>query len=176
MFNLISMAAVVLEVGRSGRADLRKLLVSILKNPMVVAALLGTAVNLSGLRLPGSAESVIADLSDMSTPLSFLSLGVSLDVAAISSRIRPLAIGVLGRLVLVPGIFMPIAVALGIRGQELCALTIFLGAPAAVAGYPMAVAMGADGELAGQSVIFTTLLSMITIFGWVWVLSHFALV
>ena len=171
-----AMAAVVLEVGRSGRADLRKLLISILKNPMVIAAILGVVVNLSGIRLPVSAESVIGDLSDMSTPLSFLSLGVSLDAAAISSRIRPLAIGVIGRLVLVPAIFMPIAAAIGIRGQELTALTIFLGAPAAVAGYPMAVAMGADGELAGQSVIFTTLLSMITIFGWVWVLSHFALV
>ena len=174
MFN--AMAAVVLEVGRSGKANLRNLLVSILKNPMVIAAILGVAVNLSGLRLPASAETVVSDLSDMSTPLSFLSLGVSLDVAAISSRIRPLAIGVVGRLILVPGIFMPIAAALGIRGQELTALTIFLAAPAAVAGYPMAVAMGADGELAGQSVIFTTLLSMITIFGWVWVLGHFALV
>ena len=171
-----AMAAVVLEVGRSGKANLRNLMVSILKNPMVIAAILGVAVNLSGLRLPASAETVVSDLSDMSTPLSFLSLGVSLDVAAISSRIRPLAIGVVGRLILVPGIFMPIAAALGIRGQELTALTIFLAAPAAVAGYPMAVAMGADGELAGQSVIFTTLLSMITIFGWVWVLGHFALV
>ena len=171
-----AMAAVVLEVGRSGKANLRNLLVSILKNPMVIAAILGVAVNLSGLRLPASAETVVSDLSDMSTPLSFLSLGVSLDVAAISSRIRPLAIGVVGRLILVPGIFMPIAAALGIRGQELTALTIFLAAPAAVAGYPMAVALGADGELAGQSVIFTTLLSMITIFGWVWVLGHFALV
>ena len=39
----------------------------------------------------------------------------------------------------------------------------------------MAVAMGADGELAGQAVVFTTLFSLFTIFLWILLFSSLAL-
>ena len=47
--------------------------------------------------------------------------------------------------------------------------------PSAVASYPMAVAMGADGKLAGQLVCTTTLLSIITIFLWTFILRSLGL-
>ena len=58
----------------------------------------------------------------------------------------------------------------GFRGESLCAMMILFAAPAAVASYPMAVAMGADGQLAGQLVCTTTVLSVFTIFAWTFVL------
>ena len=41
---------------------------------------------------------------------------------------------------------------------------ILFAAPCAVASYPMAVAMGADGPLSGQLVVTTTLTSILTMF------------
>ena len=67
---------------------------------------------------------------------------------------------------IIPAIFVGIAIFLGFRGQELCALMILFGAPTAVSSYPMAVAMDADGDFAAQMVAYTTIFCLPTIFLW----------
>jgi len=166
-----AMSAVVLEVGRSGKAKFSKLLLAILKNPMVSGAVLALVINFAGVKMPVLLEDVVADLSGLTTPMSFLSLGVSLDLKSMAGNRKMLLGGVFTRLIVIPVIFMAGAVALGFRGVPMCALLILFGAPTAVSSYPMAVAMEADGELAGQMVISTTLCSLATIFIWVMALS-----
>lgn len=168
MFN--AMAAILLETGRNGTASARKLLLAIAKNPTVVATVLGLAVNFSGLRLPELVLGVVKDISGLTTPLSFLSIGVSLSLGAVSKR-RYLVSVIVLRLVLIPLVFVVGAMLLGFRGQELCALLILFAAPTAVSSYPMAVAMDADGDLAGQIVAYTTIFCLPTIFLWTFVLN-----
>ena len=166
-----AMSAVILEVGRSGKTNLSKLLIAIIKNPMVSGAVLALAINFAGVKIPVLLEDVVADLSGLTTPMSFLSLGVSLDLKSMAGNRKILLGGVFTRLIVIPVIFMAGAVALGFRGVPMCALLILFGAPTAVSSYPMAVAMEADSELAGQMVISTTLCSLATIFIWVMALS-----
>lgn len=163
MFN--AQAAVLLEAGRNGTASPRKLLLAIAKNPTVIATVLGLAVNFSGLRLPELVLGVVEDISGLTTPLSFLSIGVSLSLGTVSKR--SYLVSVIGlRLVLIPLVFLLGAVLLGFRGQELCALLILFAAPTAISSYPMAVAMDADGNFAGQIVAYTTVFCLPTIFLW----------
>jgi predicted permease len=112
-------------------------------------------------------EGVVKDLTDLTTPLSFLSLGVSLDMTSMAGNRRLLFGGVMCRLVISPMVLICGAILLGFSGIQMCALLILFAAPTAVSSYPMAVAMGADGELAGQMVITTTVCSLLTIFFWV---------
>lgn len=170
-----AMSAIVLEVARSGKADAKKLLLAIAKNPLVIAAAIGLTVNFSGIVLPDMIVGVIDDLAGLATPLSFLSLGVSLNFASIAGNRRALSIGLVLKLLVFPVIFMAGAVLLGFRGMALCGLLVLFAGPPAVSSYPMAVAMDADPELAGQLVIFPTLLSLITIFLWVFGLSNFGM-
>lgn len=169
LFNAFSV--VILEVGRNASASFGKLMKSIAKNQIVIAAVIGLALNLSGLKLPELCLGVVEDLSGLATPLSFLSLGVSLDVKRIVGNKRTLALGVLARLVLVPCVFMTGALAMGFRGVELCALMLLFATPTAVSSYPLAVTLEADGDLAGQMVVFTTLGSLLTLFLWVMFLT-----
>ncbi len=169
LFNALSV--ILLEIGRNSTASLKKILISIAKNQIVVAAVVGLLFTALGLKLPAFGEKVIGDLSGLATPLSFLSLGVSLNITSISRNRRILTLGVLARLVAVPVIFMGTAAAMGFRGQEFCALMLLFATPTAVSSYPLAVAMDADGELAGQMVVFTTLGSLVTIFIWVMLFS-----
>lgn len=159
-----ALAVVILEVGRSGKAKPGKILLSILKNPMVIAALLALAFFALKVHIPDLLYSVIEDIAAVTTTISFLSLGVSLDLGEVRANRRPLTLGVVLRMVVVPLVFLPLAVAAGFRGPTLCALMVLFAAPAAVASYPMAVAMGADGQLAGQLVCTTTLVSILTMF------------
>ena len=159
-----ALSVIILEVNRSGKAGFGKIFISILKNPMVMAGILGVAVKLIGIPIPSMLMGVIDDLADVTTTLSFISLGVSLNMGELKHNRYPLTVGLLLRMVLIPLIFLPISVAYGFRNQELCALMILFAAPCAVASYPMAVAMGADGPLSGQLVVTTTLTSILTMF------------
>jgi len=170
-----ALAVILLEIGRNSTASPKKLLKSICKNQIVLAAVIALAMKLVHLELPAMAEDVCFDLAGLATPLSFLSLGVSLDVQAIGRNRRPLVLGICTRLLLIPAIFVGGAVALGFRAQELCAIFLLFAAPTAVSSYPLAVSMDADPELAGQMVIFTTVCCLPTFFLWVMAMSSFGL-
>lgn len=172
LFN--AQAAILLETGRHGTASPKKLLLAIAKNPTVIATVLGLAVNFSGVRLPQLVLETVQDIAGLTTPLSFLSIGVSLSLGTVAKWRYLVSISLL-RLVLVPLVFVTGAVALGFQGQELCALLILFAAPTAVSSYPMAVAMGADGDFAAQTVAYTTLFSLPTIFVWTMVLNGMGL-
>ena len=94
---------------------------------------------------------------------------------ASGNAVASLILGIVLRMIIVPLVFMPLSVIAGFRGQSLCAMMIVFAAPSAVASYPMAVAMGADGQLAGQLVCTTTVLSVFTIFAWTFVLNSMGL-
>ena len=168
MFN--ALAAVLLERARNSTASPRKLLLAIAKNPTVLATILGILVNLTGLVIPVLVLDVVQDLAGLTTPLSFLSIGVTLKLGQVEKK-SYLISGVLLRLVLIPMAVIPLAILCGFRGQELCALMILFGAPTAVSSYPMAVAMDADGDFAAQMVAYTTIFCLPTIFLWTLLLN-----
>lgn len=170
-----AMAVVILELGRSGSAKPGRICLSILKNPMVIAALAAFAVLALPWQLPEILWSLIKDIAGVTTTISFISLGISLDLGETRANRRPLLYGILLRMVVVPLIFLPLSVLLGFRGPTLCALMVLFAAPTAVASYPMAVAMGADGQLAGQLVCLTTVTSVFTMFCFTFVFQSMGL-
>lgn len=159
-----ALAVVILEMNRSGKAKPGQIAVSILKNPMVIAALLALTLKAVNFQFPDLVYSVLADIAGVTTTVSFISLGVSLDLGEARRNLYPLGVGLVLRMLVVPAILLPLSVAFGFRGQELCALMVLFAAPTAVASYPMAVAMGADGPLAGQLVCTTTVTAVFTVF------------
>ena len=173
-FNALSV--ILLEFGRNSTASPGKLLKSICKNQIVQAAVTALLLKSLHISLPSMVEDVAFDLAALATPLSFLSLGVSLDVGAIGRNRKPLVLGIAARLLLIPAVLVTAAIALGFRGQELCAIFLLFAAPTAVSSYPMAVSMDADPEIAGQMVIFTTICCLPTFFLWVMFMSSFRLI
>lgn len=172
MYN--ALAAILLEKARHGNASTKKLLLAIAKNPTVIATAIGLSVNFLGIRVPDLILGVAKDLSGLTTPLSFLSIGVTLSLGAVGKKWYLISSTLL-RLVLIPMVFVTGAMFLGFRGQEMCALLILFAAPTAVSSYPTAVAMGADGDFAAQMVAYTTLFCLPTIFVWTLILNSFGL-
>ena len=67
-------------------------------------------------------------------------------------------------------VFLPCAVALGFRNEELVALLIMLGSPTTPSAYVMSRNMGHEGVLTSSCIALTTLLSALTLTGWIFVL------
>ena len=94
----------------------------------------------------------------------------------VKQNLRQLAVTLTGRLVIVPLILVPIAAIMGFRGVELLSVFIMAGAPTAVSSFTMAEQMEADGELAGQIVVFGSTFCIITIFLWIFCLKQIGLI
>ena len=78
------------------------------------------------------------------------------------------------KLILFPAAFLGAAILMGFRGAELVVLLSLFGSPIAVSSFTMAQQMGGDDQLAGQLVIFSSVLSIGTMFLLIWGLNYFA--
>ena len=77
--------------------------------------------------------------------------------------------------VVIPLIFIPLAVLVGVRGANLLALALAWETPVAVSSYIMAQQAGADGELAGQLVVLSSVCCIPTVFLMIFILQSLAL-
>ena len=151
-----------------------KLVLNIIRNPLVLGSLAGLILNLTGIVIPDWILSgIFSKLGAMATPLSMIALGASFVFSQIRTYRRPLFWACLAKLVLVPSLIIPLSIILGARSAGLVGITIYAASPNAVNSYSTAVAMGGDADLANEIVVMTSLLSMITMFLW-FVLIGFA--
>ncbi|MEG0770009.1 MAG: AEC family transporter [Ruthenibacterium sp.] len=169
LFNLLSV--VTLEIFRGEAIKINRLLRGVLTNPLILGALAAFFFVLTGFRLPPLLENTITDISKIATPLSLIVLGGSFTFGGLRGNGKALWGAVCGRLVLVPAVFMALAVALGFRGAALGALLAMFASPTAVSSFTMAQQMQADDVLAGQIVVITSLCSVLSIFVWIFLLN-----
>lgn len=170
MFNFL--AVIILEIFRGGQVDIKKIIQGIITNPLILSSMLGLILLFVDMRIPYFLEKSINDISKIATPLALIILGGSFEFNKMTNNIKQIAIGVFGKLIVVPIIFVPIAISLGFRNIELATLVIMLTAPTAVSSFTMAEQMDADGELAGQLVVLTSAISVFTIFIWIFVMKQ----
>ncbi len=165
--------------------DYKKVLINITKNPLIRGLVLGLIAlvlrefiprNPDGslvFSLSGSLPflySAINNLSKIGTPLALIVLGGQFEFSAVRNIGRELSCGVLSRLVLAPVIGFTLAFTaahlglISITPDVTAMLLPLYSSPVAVSSAVMAAEMGADEQLAGQLVVWTTLLSLFTLF------------
>ena len=152
-----------------GKADVRELVKSIVTNPLIIAALLGGILLLLPFSMPAILDNVFGQLAGLASPVSLLVLGASLKWQDLKDNKTELLWTVLLKQLVIPFVMIGLAILLGFHHEELGVMVILFGAPAAVSSYPMAVAMGGDGDLAASQLVLTTIFSMGTLFGLIYV-------
>lgn len=163
-------AVIALETYGKGKTNIKRIAKGIITNPLIIGSALALALVSLDVQLPTVLEKVVANLSATATPLALLVAGASFRFSSIGDRRWQLVISCLGKLVLVPLVFMPIAVMLGFRGVELLSLLVLFGSPNAVSSHIMAYNSGGDAQLAGQIVVFSTCFSAATLFAFIYTL------
>ncbi|MCM1090164.1 MAG: AEC family transporter [Butyrivibrio sp.] len=160
-----------------------KILKDILHNPLIIGVLAGILVVCLKPVIPllphgltgfisrfGFVQTVLDYLAKASTPVALLILGGQFEFSRVQSLKRQIILGTTGRLLFAPLLGIGGAVLLHVNhiltfDRGTCAAFIALfGTPVAVASAVMAEEMGSDGQLAGQLVVWTTLLSSVVIF------------
>ena len=174
MYNVL--AVVALAFFTSGeRVPLRPALLSIVKNPLIIAGLLGVLASLVGLRFPTFLETAVNDVAKLATPLALIVLGGDFSFKSARGNIRLAMTAIVVKLVVIPLIFIPLAVWAGIRGANLLALALAWETPVAVSSYIMAQQAGGDDQLAGQLVVLSSVCCIPTVFLMIYILQSLAL-
>lgn len=174
-FNLTAVVILEWYQHRGQRTGWKALVKKILTSPLIVASIAGFAFVGVGLKIPGVVYEAIADVASTASPLALVALGGMLSFSTLGRNMRDIFITGFAKLAIAPALLVALGAAAGYTGPYIGALLTLGGAPTAVSSYVMAEQSGNDGELAAQVVALTTVASIITMFGWVFMLRTLGL-
>ena len=161
-------AVLILEYfGEQERASWKKLLRGVITNPIIIGVIIGLFFYVLRLRLPEALDAPANAFNRLTTPLAMFVLGGSLHFSQTRQYRKLLISGLLLRLVIIPAAALCAAVLAGFSPAERFVIFACFATPSAAASYAMASGMGCDGELAGQFVVLGTVLSVLTLFLWI---------
>lgn len=164
MLNIL--AVICLQVFNGQKMEPKKLLLSIVKNPLIIASVAALFFSRTGVRLPEPVNAAIGSMGKVASPAMLFLLGGFFRFDGLTKRPWNLLRAVAGRLVVIPLIFLTLAWRLGFTGIEFAALIGVFASSTGVSSFTMAQQMKGDAKLAGEIVVATSMLCPLTLFGW----------
>ena len=146
--------------------------INVLKNPIIIGIFLGMIVACTGLKIPAIPLKAINSVAATATPIALIVVGAGFEGKKAIAKTGPTLVAVFIKLIVLPLIFLPVAVKMGCRREALVAIIIMLGSPTTVTCYIMAKNMNNDEVLSGSIVVLATLLSSFTLTGLVFLMRY----
>lgn len=144
--------------------SLRRVLRSFSRNPVVLSIALGALWNVGvGLPLPRWLDLSLKILGDLGTGLALITLGMKLKPGELRHDLLQVWPDVIVRLLV-----SPLILALGFRffparPEMVKTCILVMAMPVAMNTFPMAEAMGMDGDYTARAVMVSTMLSVLTL-------------
>lgn len=186
LYNILAVIVLTVFKGGESSASVKGQIKGILHNPLIIGVVLGILVLFLKMTFAQNIpEKFFEDfrfvktslnyIARSATPLSLLVLGGQFEFSKVKGFRKQIIAGTLGRTVLAPVIGLGIAFYLTKKGilvfepAIFAALISLFATPVAVASAIMAEEMENDGQLAAQLVVWTSLVSVFTLFGFIFV-------
>jgi len=158
------MAVIILDYYSDDKSDIKKTVISIMKNPLIIGSFLGIIASVLNVKLPVFIENTISDVAKTATPIALMVLGGDIEIKNIRNNLNYVAIVTIGKLIALPAMVCFVTYLFGFRGPEFGAIFSMVAPSVAVSSYTMAQQYDCNYELAGQLVFISTLLSPFSIF------------
>lgn len=172
LFNIYAVLVLTLEGPHAGegamRVRLKSALHGVVTNPIILGILIGLVASLLNITtLSPVLDKTLVTLSSLATPLALLSIGASFQgrKALGHGKLTAVAAGI--KLLILPALFLPLAIRLGFTDSKLIALIVMLGSTSTPTCYIMAKNLGHEGTLTASVVVLTTLCSAFTLTLWI---------
>lgn len=170
LFNIYAVLVLTIEREQQGSLALRlkNALRSIAANPIILGILLGVIPSLFGLEsFPPILDQTLSNLARLATPLALLSLGACFQGKKALGHIKLSALAASIKLLLLPALFLPLAVLCGFTDSKLVALIVMLGSTSTPTCYIMARNLGHEGTLSASVIVLTTVCSAFSLTLWI---------
>jgi len=163
-YNIICVILLTLHSQKSDKTvSLKAVVMSIVKNPLIISIVLGVTLSLSGLRLPIFISTTVTSLSHITVPLALICIGAGFVFRSVGEKFKYVLSSSIIKVIVMPALATLAAFLFGFRGNELTIIMLINGVPAAVAGYIMVIEIGGDSAIAANNIMLTTLFSAFTL-------------
>lgn len=169
-------AIIVLEYYRGNTPSIVTLVKKVMENPLLQGTMLGMVFALFHITLPSSLDTCVKTISSITTPLALMILGGTTKLTSIQNNKKYIIPTIVFKMIVFPAIALLIGIVTGLTNIELFSFFILFATPVAVASYSMACNMGGDGALAGELVSISTIVSIFTLFIWIWMMTYTQLI
>ena len=170
------MAVVILSFTGPGdhelsKESLKKSILGIAKNPIIIGIVLGMIASIVRLKLPFILDKTLHNFSIMASPLALVGLGAGFEGKKAIKKIKPTVICTFVKLMVWPMLFLPVALYMGFSGEKIIAILVMLGSATTPSSYIMTKNMGHEGVLTSSTIVCTTLFSAFSLTLWLFILK-----
>ncbi|SPY33042.1 AEC family transporter [Pasteurella canis] len=161
LFNVLG----VITLSRSfadGRVSFWGIVKNVIKNPLIIAIVLGYVVNGLELQFPKTLQTTGNYLASMTLPLALICTGASVKFNGSASGSRTVIWGSIGRVIIAPIFMVCIGKLFGLSGMNMGILFLMAATPMATITYAMVRGMGGNATSAANIIALTTLGAIIT--------------
>jgi len=164
LINVLSVIILTIYGNQENKSEnvVKMIIKSIITNPLIISIFVGIVLTLLNIELIPIIKTPVDMVSSLATPFALIVIGASLNFSEIRSRIKNTLIAGTLKLIVMPCLFIPPAIWIGISPEGILVLLVLYAAPTAIASYAMAAHMGADEHLASSIVLLTSLASIVT--------------
>jgi hypothetical protein len=160
--NILSVAALARH-GTARRAGPSQFARAVGSNPLILACLLGIALNGAGIDLPLLVREPLALLGRATLALGLLTVGAGLRPALVADRSRLVAATTAAHLLLKPALGLVLAMAAELSGAAFEVVALACAVPTATSSYILARLLGGDAVLMAALVTTTTVAALATL-------------
>ena len=150
----------------------RLILLRILKFPPIWALLLG--LTLMPEQPPAWIAAALQKLADALLPMVMLAVGLTIQLKLPRDEIKPLATGLLLKLLILPALALGLSLSMGMQGAMLQVNVLESAMPSMITAAALAISHNLAPRLAAALVGYGILLSLATLPAWTWVLQRLA--
>ena len=150
----------------------REIGLRILKFPPVWALLVG--LTLMPEQPPAWIGGALQKLADALLPLVMLAVGLTIQLKLPRDEVKPLAVGLLLRLLVMPALALPLSLAFGMSGEMLQANVLESAMPTMITAAALAISHQLAPRLAAALVGYGIVLCLATLPAWAWLLARIA--
>ena len=174
IYNIIAVAVLAAtspdKKGESKKMLFFDTLKGVVTNPIIIGIAVGILWSLIKIPQPAIMSKTVGYMANMATPLSLIALGASFKVEEAKSKVG-VTVGICFiKLILFCGIFLPIAINMGFRGEKLVAVLVMLGSATTGSCFVMVKNFGHKGTITAFAVMLTTICSAFTLTLWLFLL------
>jgi predicted permease len=161
LVNVLSVA-VLAHYASPEKQSVRVIAMSVVRNPLIWACVVGLAVNVSHLPLPHILHEVAEALGRSSLAIGLLVTGAGLHLEGLFRPNAAAALTVFLKLILMPALAVALALLFGLSGPNLAVVVCCAAVPTSSSAYVLARQMGGDAPLLAQIITLQTIIAALT--------------
>jgi len=161
LINMLNVAVLTVFGEAEARPDWRTVILKIASNPLIIACVIGFALNVTGV--PDFVFGAIDIIGDGGLGLALLAVGAGLNIGQALETKTLVAVGVLMRLIGMPLLVVALSFVIGLDGLARTIAIITGAVPTASSAYVMARQMGGDADLMANITTVQVLLAAVTL-------------